>query len=170
MREAAHLPRCLAAEGGQEGTVPDTALEDSIRRLANQAVEVSRERFRVTLDYSEGSLEMVEGILGELHTGIRRGWLSRLFRRSIPPRQIQYMAGVWGAYVGEVIRRRWGGEWRRIASKGPGPRVALRVQGTTILPGTKTLNRLMRGPKENLWEYYQELREELERKSTRDVR
>src|SRR5205823_2778262 len=32
-------------------------------------------------------------------------------RASLSPRDLRRLARGWGAYVGEVVRRHWGGEW-----------------------------------------------------------
>ena len=67
--------------------------------------------------------------------------------------------GAWsmGAYIGEVIRRKWNGTWRmdstfdRLLS-------ALSVLGGNIYPTNKVYKRLIDGEGDNVWAYYQMLK------------
>src|SRR5215831_16999613 len=66
---------------------------------AEQAVQKARE-FNAQLDYSENSLMEVEVILAQLarHTPEAADAVGEACK-------------MWGSYLGEVVRRRFGGEW-----------------------------------------------------------
>src|SRR5436309_15682385 len=70
--------------------------------FADEAVKMGREGFEVELDFSEGSLQKVEEILSQLSTEMPE---------SATDASIDEMSKMWGGYLGEVVRRRWGGEW-----------------------------------------------------------
>src|SRR5919108_5361589 len=83
-------------------TVEYKSIDEMMRAHAEQAVATARAH-RVSLDYSEASLEKLEEILAGL---------CREMPRSKPSgEQIEQACRIWGGYLGEVVRRRWGGEW-----------------------------------------------------------
>jgi hypothetical protein len=65
------------------------------------------------------------------------------------------MVKMWGGYVGEVIRRRWGGDWTTETAAQPGPVITLRVLGADIFPPAKVYKRIVNGSEDNVWHYYQ---------------
>jgi len=70
--------------------------------FADEAVKMGREGFEMELDFSEASLQKVEEILSHLSSEMPEG---------ASDSSIDEMSKVWGGYLGEVVRRRWGGEW-----------------------------------------------------------
>lgn len=134
-------------------SVPESPAE-TMAAAAEQAVATGAERFDVALDYSIESIKEVDRILDRQHQQIPRG-LSRLLQKSPPESAIQTSARIWGAYLGEVIRRQWGGEWS-VAETGP-------YEGSFILslfdgdfqmcPPAKAYKRLKNGSGDNIWTY-----------------
>ncbi len=59
---------------------------------AQDAVDFAREQFEATLDYSEGSLQQTEQILGKLHETIPHGVFARLRRSGPSDKQVWQMA------------------------------------------------------------------------------
>ncbi|MSP60972.1 MAG: hypothetical protein EXR72_11630 [Myxococcales bacterium] len=127
-----------------------------MQAYAQDAIDVARERFQVDLDFSEESVTRVERCLAGLHDGLPRG-LGRLLRQKKTEDQIAQMAKVWGGYLGEVIRRRWGGEWRAEAS-GDGKMITLRVLGADVFPTVKVFQRLTNGASDDVSRYYNVMR------------
>ena len=120
--------------------------------LAEQAVRLGRE-FKIILDYSEGSLEEVERLLGRFHDEISGSGAGKL----------DEMSKIWGGYLGEVVRRRFGGEWS--IEKYPAGDfliVTLNVKGARLFPSMKVHKRLTEGSRENIWSFYQAVRPKLE--------
>jgi len=69
---------------------------------AQKAVIIARE-FNARLDYSENSLMELEGILGAA--------CARPSSRRPRHGRITEVCKMWGCYFGEVVRRRFGGDW-----------------------------------------------------------
>lgn len=115
---------------------------------AAEFVERVGTRARLPLDYSAGSLRVVDRLVD----GLRLGGAGR-----------EDMAGVLlglGAYVGEVLVREAGGAWVDLPSghllRGVfGRSVAVRMpDGRVWNPLGRTVNRFEAGPKESLYTYF----------------
>ena len=68
---------------------------------------------------------------------------------------LEYDSRVWGAYLGEVVRRRYGGDWQM--SQYPGGNLAvpsLEVRGSHLYPVMKVFRRLTLGQAENISDFY----------------
>ncbi len=121
---------------------------------AEQAVATALDRFEVTLDYSVNSIKEVDRILDRQHQQVPRG-LSRLLQKGPSEEVIHASARVWGAYLGEVARRQWGGEWS-VPDSGPyaGAFVLSLLGGEVQLcPAAKAYKRLKNGAGDNIWSY-----------------
>ncbi len=87
----------------QQPVVPD--IDQFIQRLASEAVKDAEARYQVHLDYSIESIRTVDTILGRLHYALTKRSASVNFKT---------LGSVYGAYVGEVIRRNnAGAKWQR---------------------------------------------------------
>jgi hypothetical protein len=84
--------------------MPDDDVQMTINDLLLQAVEFARRDYGVDLDFSPYSLQYLYKLLGRAHL------LTNLptFEGRIPERTIN----VWGAYLGETLRRQYSGTWR----------------------------------------------------------
>jgi hypothetical protein len=138
---------------------------DMMRDFANAAVEMARE-LNVTLDYSEESLQAVEQILAQLHNELRGGTAAvrSLDHPPLTPSSAEMaeVSKLWGSYFGEVVRRRWGGDWS--IESYPGGNFAtltLTVAGGKMFPSMKVYRRLTEGAQDNVWDFYQQVRKKL---------
>jgi hypothetical protein len=116
---------------------------------AEQAVVAARE-FYAKLDYSERSLGDLDAILGRLAQAPPAGDLSEACK-------------MWGSYLGEVVRRRFGGDWS--IETYPGKQFAtltLNVGGSKIFPSMKIHRRLTQGAGENISAFYEMVKARLE--------
>jgi len=122
-----------------------------MRAYAEDAVRAARQQ-NVNLDYSEQSLEHLERLLAELSSSLQ------------PTEQrLDEMSRTWGGYLGEVVRRRFGGEWT--IEKYPAGDfliVTLNVNGAKLFPSMKIHKRLTEGASENLLLFYRTVRTRLE--------
>jgi hypothetical protein len=121
---------------------------------ADQAVTIARE-FKATLDYSENSLMELENIVGKL--------AQDLPPNGAPSDELTEMCKLWGSYFGEVVRRRFGGDWS--IETYPGKQFAtltLNVAGTKMFPSMKVHRRLTAGESDNLWLFYKMVKAKLE--------
>src|SRR4051812_45381159 len=88
-----------------QSSVPTTIPTDPnefMPEMADRAVQYATEHGKA-LDYTPDSVKSVEALLGELHE-------SRA-KRQLSDRDLNVQALHFGAYIGEVIRRKYGGSW-----------------------------------------------------------
>ena len=138
--------------------MPELETHDSVSAMAaayaQRAVEAAR-GFTAQLDYSENSLMELETILDQLA------------RKSSTPSSsgddLSETCKTWGSYFGEVVRRRFGGEWS--IETYPGKQFAtltLSINGNKIFPSMKVHRRLAQGAGENVWAFYKMVKAKLE--------
>ena len=86
-------------------------IADMMETYAADAVRLAPD-FNVQLDYSEASLERLEGILecvaAEKPQVAPPGPQAS---KDTEQARIDATSRIWGGYFGETIRRLWGGEW-----------------------------------------------------------
>jgi hypothetical protein len=122
---------------------------------AEQAVLIARE-FNAKLDFSENSLMELESIVAQLAHDLPNG---------APAEELTEMCKMWGSYFGEVVRRRFGGDWS--IDTYPGKQFAtltLTIAGNKLFPSMKIHRRLTEGEGENLWTFYKMVKAKLEAK------
>ena len=127
---------------------------------AEVAVEVAAVRYGVRLDYTEGSVQAVEALLDRVARARRKGLLGRLFRRGPTDKDLWAHALVFGAYLGEVMRRMWGGEWQAPRPEIGEEYVTFNYGETYVWPTAKAYKRLLNGDEDNVWFYYRVLKAE----------
>jgi len=121
---------------------------------AEKAVQKARE-FNTRLDYTENSLMEVEVILSQLARS------STATQTSAD--DVGEMCKMWGSYLGEVVRRRFGGEWS--VETYPGKHFAtltLSVGSNKLFPTMKVHRRLTQGAEDNVWSFYKMVKVKLE--------
>lgn len=154
--------------------MPDETLDETMRRYAAEMVELARDQFGTGLDYSLESGKLVEPMLEAFHQdpdkarpiGRRGEGASRREdlmdmvdseeqdrardwqRREEIAAGHRRLAVMVGAYLGEVIRRKWGGEWRQNGG------ARLQVLGQDLNPGGLAFFRLAEGSRHNVAEYF----------------
>jgi ABC-type Fe3+-citrate transport system substrate-binding protein len=107
------------------------------------------------LDFSEESLKTLEEILDRYHKELPKG-LKRIFFGPSKDK-INQISKIWGAYLGEVIIKHLGGEWKM--REGLKNAIALCFDnGIEIYPPAKVNKRLLNGFEDNIWAYYQILK------------
>jgi len=136
-----------------------------MQAYAEDAVRMARQ-LHVELDYTEQSLEQVERLLGQLHDELQNGnAVDSAAAPQLDAQRMDEMSRIWGGYLGEVVRRRFGGEWT--IEKYPAGDfliVTLNVNGAKVFPAMKIHKRLTNGAAENLLAFYQNVRVRLEAK------
>ncbi len=127
--------------------MPPQDLSQIMQSYAEQAVAAAAREHQIELDYSEESLKQVENILERLD--------APLAGDAPTDAATEDLCKMWGGYLGEVVRRRWGGEW--VLETYPGGNVltvALSTPGGTVFPSLKIYRRLSQGAAENVWSFY----------------
>ena len=133
-----------------------------IADFAAAAVNMARE-LEITLDYSEASLERLETLLDGLFRDIHHPAVRDLEQPPAPSgEQMDDLCRLWGSYFGEVVRRRWGGEWALEQYPGkPFATLVLNIAGTKLFPSLKIFRRLTEGDGDNVWSFYEQVRAKL---------
>ena len=118
---------------------------ESVAAMAGDYAEkavLAAQKFNAQLDYSEHSLVEVENILARLAA-------------DPPGEDVAETCKMWGSYLGEVVRRRFGGEWT--IETYPGKQFAtltLNVGGNKLFPTMKVHRRLTQGHEDSVWLFY----------------
>ncbi|HUQ88352.1 MAG TPA: hypothetical protein VM096_12385, partial [Vicinamibacterales bacterium] len=91
-----------------------------------------------SIDFTQDSLEAIERLLGKMHNH---------YKFAAPGQgpndeQLATTAKTWGIYIGEVIRRHYGGQW----SVGEDGVLALSIGETQVYPVAKARKRIVDGP------------------------
>jgi hypothetical protein len=106
---------------------------------AEEAVRVAWTDHRRRLDFSEPSVVLLEAILAGQSA-----------------EDLEFQTRLWGSYFGEVILRRFGGEWE--LSQYPGGGVSLvptlLIRGSRLYPLVKVYRRLTMGESEDLSAFF----------------
>lgn len=116
-----------------------TSLSDMMAEYANEAVRTAWRDHRLSLDFSNASIEILEQILdGQAAV------------------DLDFQTRLWGSYFGEVIRHGFGGEWELTLPPAGGNAVVptVIVNGARFYPLLKVYRRLTMGPAEALPLFY----------------
>jgi hypothetical protein len=111
---------------------------------AQDAVDMARDKFKIDLDYSLESIDSLDLILQAQFASLPTGW-QLLYRRRPSKRKLRMLSKTWGGYLGEVIRRRWGGQWLQPADGPFKGGVTLVVQATMLSPIAHAYKQLING-------------------------
>lgn len=125
------------------------SLDGMMRAAADQAVRLAADDHGMTLDYSPESIARLETVLAA--------------RIPVPESDLENATRLWGAYLGEVFRRRYTAEW--IMAVYPGRDVAmpaLDIGGSHVYPLLKVFRRLTMGSAEDLTGFYTKVTAALE--------
>ncbi|NMB56035.1 MAG: hypothetical protein GYA15_15185 [Leptolinea sp.] len=101
-------------------------LEQSITELASQAVQAARDRYGVTLDFSMNSLNQFYLLIDQAH----QVYLSS----NVSPQGLDHTVEVWGAYLGETLRRNKRGVWKIDPEQTGDRRIYLTTSNVRIHP------------------------------------
>ena len=117
---------------------------------AKEAVSLSQATMGQKLDFTEESIKTVENILGRYHSEKERAGAHA------SPKIVDQVCQIYGAYIGEVMRRNYGGEWMLDDTFSPGTKIpALRMNQLQTSPSAKVYKRIMNGSEDDVWFYYQ---------------
>ncbi len=130
-------------------------VDDVMKVYALDAIDFAKQNFNIDLDYSENSVKSVETILSNLHDAVPKGFIAKLTQKSPSHQQIDQIAKMFGGYIGEIIKKIWGGKWKLESKAFPGQQViTLELKdGADIWPHFKCGKRLTNGPADNVWHY-----------------
>ena len=115
---------------------------------AQAAAEFARSEFKQKLDFSSESIDSLDDIL------VRVG--------ESPELDMDFEVRLWGAYLGEVLRRRYAGTWEMTQYPGGVAAVpAVELRGSRLFPLMKVFRRLSEGEEEDLRTFFSMVTERL---------
>ena len=135
-------------------------INKTIAAYAQGAVETGK-KFQKDLDFSEQSIQRVEDICSHLYNDIPKDFVSKLFGKAPSEDEIMRMSYMLGAYIGEVIKKHLGGNWTMETFPNKSNTLVLTIGEIKTYPVVKVYKRLKIGPKENLYQYYRSISNEI---------
>jgi hypothetical protein len=132
--------------------------DDRIREIAEayslDAVDHAKNA-GIRLNWSDQSIAKVEAILEILHEEMSRAKPSA--------EQVFTFAKMYGSYTGEVFRKNHGGTWGMVTiNEDSFPGMEATKASVSFWPWGRVRNRILNGPEDNVWHYYQALLRKLE--------
>jgi hypothetical protein len=82
-------------------------INKEMKEVADYAINAGKERFRQELDYSEQSIDKLDNLLEQAYQSF-----SNLPKNKKTSNSLTLTAYIWGSYLGEFIRVKWGGTWK----------------------------------------------------------
>ena len=128
----------------RKSMTPDAKLAGWLVGQAQLAVKTAKMQWQESLDFSADSLDAIERILTAIHTQLKKSPVDSI------DRTLDDAANMWGAYFGEVIRRRYGGQW----STSEDFILQIDLSGTAPQPIVKVRKRIVDGASDNLRVYF----------------
>jgi len=120
----------------------DARLAGWLVRQSQLAVKTAKMQWQESLDLSADSLDAVERILSAIHSHSQQTPLTE--------QALGEASEIWGAYFGEVIRRRYGGQWSTSADG----TLQVDLSGTSPQPIAKVRKRIVDGASDNIRVYF----------------
>ncbi len=115
---------------------------------ARAAAELGRSEFNQKLDFTSDSIDALDEILVVVGES--------------PELELDFEVRLWGSYLGEVLRRRYAGNWEMTQYPGGAMSVpAIEVRGSRLFPLMKVYRRLTVGDEEDLRAFYAMVTERL---------
>jgi hypothetical protein len=128
----------------------DTRTQQILNRMqlrASNCVKVAADRFKLRLDYTEARIPRVEHALGEIHKQIGA-------KADENKATIVNLSNGFGAYIGEILRQKHGGQWRDKLPDSPPELEGLEVNGVVFSPTVCVFYRLTKGARYNTEEFF----------------
>jgi hypothetical protein len=124
----------------------DAKLAGVLLAHSQLAVQNARLKWAESLNFKADSLDAIERMLGKMHN------LAKFAAPGAGPtdEQLAAAATLWGVYIGEVIRRHYGGQW----ALGEDNILTLAVGEAQLFPVAKARKRIVDGPAENIRYYF----------------
>jgi hypothetical protein len=117
---------------------------------ARAAADWARSEFKLTLDFSSDSVDVLDEIL--------------VLVSESPELELDFEVRLWGSYLGELLRRRYEGIWEMTQYPGGVLAVpAIDIRGSRLFPLMKVFRRLTVGDEEDLRAFYVMVTERLGR-------
>lgn len=133
----------------------DVTISNVMRAYANDALAHAKRHFDVTLDFSERSLEDIDRILADY---TKSGLLVPDNLSDAEREEIWLFCKMMGGYVGEVIIRNIGGDWKMKETGEGTASVMLAITGSVDGSPPEAIWRALTEPYKAIVSYYRGLR------------
>jgi hypothetical protein len=121
-----------------------------MKEFANDAVSFARDQYEIVLDYSEESLDKIENILDALYQELQTKAPDEVSEQGLSKDDfVHIVSHLFGGYVGETMRKRFGGEWKLDLRVSDVALVCLEIGTTVVFPPSKVFKRLTDGSGDN---------------------
>jgi hypothetical protein len=138
---------------------PIKPVDQMMNEWATEAAAEAFTRFKMKLDGSEESIEVLEQILGALHHVITNGYQSPGMPERPSKEEIWLWSTRFGAYLGKLIATYVGGKWEAKPHAQIGFGYVIPIGGVNFFPIVKVNDRLMKGEEDNVVAYYVSLKD-----------
>ena len=129
---------------------PGEKIQKIAEAYALDTCDFFRDHFRITLDWTDSSIQHLESVMDKFHREAASAKPST--------EQVMGFAKMFGSYVGEVYRKNHGATWGLVEMNGQRfPGLKAQESDTTFWPWGRARNRLVDGAENNVWHYYSEL-------------
>ena len=128
---------------------PDEKIQKIAEAYALDACDLLRNRFWMTLDWSDASIQQIESVMDRFHREAAGA-------KPAPEKVISF-AKLFGSYIGEVYRKNHGATWGLVEMDGQSFPGLKAHSGQIFWPWGRAQNRLVNGREDNVWHYYQML-------------
>ena len=136
--------------------------------FAQDALSFAQHQYQTKLDYSDESIRAIEEILNNLYGELPRNESGEISKEASVQQTVEAICNMFGGYLVEVIRRQFGGKWKIETKLTERPMVSLQVKGTYIFPPAKIYKRLAEGSGDDVWFYYQVVKQRIGEQSGKD--
>jgi hypothetical protein len=127
-----------------------SSMDEEMVALASEAVKLAKGTFYMELDYSPESVKEVEELLGMMHEEFLRRQRDKQDAAGLEE-DLRAKAVVWGAYIGEVIKRERPGRWERDTQMGKDTFGLQLESEQTVFPVSWVYKRIHDGESDNVW-------------------
>lgn len=125
-------------------------LGSMMESYALAAVDLAQKQFKQQLDFTADSIDALDEVLVRICDN--------------PDSELEFEVKLWGSYLGEVLRRRYAGNWEMTPYPGGVASVpAVEVRGSRLFPMIKVYRRLTIGEEEDLRSFFAMVTERLGR-------
>jgi hypothetical protein len=123
-------------------------LAELMTDCAQNAVLTTADEFKVDLDGSEQSIQLVDDVI--------LSWLEKYKSQVLEADAVFTLCNIYGAYVGEIFRKKVGGDWNYDESNPDAPYVVLNYAGSSYAFAGVCYQRLVNDSQVSLKHYFEQ--------------
>jgi hypothetical protein len=145
-------------------------LAATISANAQRAQIEAEKRFALSLTIDASGVKALRDLLSALHAAMLPSRFARFFGAKIPFPPSVLIANVFGAFLGEALRARVGGEWQLVDCNRQTLVALCRDKGNFCLPTYKAGKQFMHGEADDVWFFYAVMVQKLDPMAAQRIR